>query len=142
MHGASAVVHVEADHVATASRSPVGQDGPLPGDHIGRLTLGGGMQLLYIALSETDPQGLWSNAGSIGNSNCIRNLEYFDTGSALSEGGSALCESVRSALATTGSQFAGEFFMCTQVGGFVAVGIGSNIKRRTRSSKIAVRKCF
>ena len=32
--------------------------------------------------------------------------------------------------------------MCSEVGDFVAVGIGSNTKKRTRSSRVAAAVCF
>ena len=123
-HVAPALVHVEADHVATVQR-------------FGRLTLGGGMQLLYIAHSDTECQELWSCANDIGKSDSIANLEYLD-----GEGDSALCESVCSALSTTGGEFAEQFFICTRVGDFVAVGFGGNKKKRTRSSRVAAAVCF
>ena len=61
------------------------------------MKLGGGTQLLYIAYTDTDSEGLWSNALNIGKSTCIGNLEYFDC-----EGDSVVCERVRAALSTTG----------------------------------------
>ena len=129
---------VQADHVATVPRCPVGQDDILPVDHIGRLQLGGGMQLFYIAHSDTDPEGLWSSALNIGNSNAIVNMEYFDS----QDGDGALCGNVCSALSITKSVFAEHFLMCTKVGDFIAVGLGGNKKSRKRSSRVAAAVCF
>ena len=137
LHGAPAVVHMKVDNVATVPRCPVGQDGVLPVDHIGCMNLGGGTQLLYIAYTDTVSDQLWSHALNIGKSDCIVNLVYVDC-----EVDSVLCQRVRSALSTTGSAFAGGLFMCTEVGDFVAVGIGSNTRKRTRSSRVAAAVCF
>ena len=132
-----AVVPIKADNVATVPRFPVGQDAPLPVGHFGRLTLGGGMQVLYIVHSDKLPQELWRCALDIGSSESMPKLEYFD-----SEGASALCECIWSAVCTPGSAFAGRLFMCTKVGALVAVGFGGNIKERKRSSRVAAAVCF
>ena len=132
------VVHGKADPVATLPRCSVGQDGPLPVDQIGRMTLGSGMQGLYIAHSDTDCQDLWTSALDIGHSKPLHNLVYFDS---EKEKENVLCASVRSALSTTGNQFARHYFMCTKVGDVVAVGFGWNQKKRTRATRIAAAVC-
>ena len=136
-HVDPAVGPMEADHVGTVPRVPVGQDGLLPVGDFGFMTLDDGMQVLYIAHSDTDCNGLWSNALDIGSSYCLSGVEYFD-----SQDGSAICESVRSALFSTGTVFASRFFCCAQVGDFVAVGFGGNKKKRKRSSRVAAAVCF
>ena len=129
LHVAPEVVHGKADPVVTLPRCSVGQDGPLPVDHIGRLTLGSGMQGLYIVYSDTVAEDLWSSASYIGQS---LDLKFFD-----SDEENALCASVRNALSTTGNQLAEDFFMCTIVGDVVAVGFGPNKKKRTKTTRIA-----
>ncbi len=136
-HGSSTVVNMNVDSVATVQFCAVGQDGVLPVDHIGCMKLGGGTQLLCIAYSDTGPEELWVNALNIGQSTCISKLVYFDC-----EEDSVLCDRVRSALSTSGSAFGGHHFMCSEVGDFVAVGIGSNKMKRTRSSRVAAAVCF
>ena len=136
-HGSPAVVHMNVDNVAMVQRCPVGQDGVFPADHIGCIKLGGVTQLLCIAYSDTGPKELWGDALNIGQSTCISKLVYFDC-----EEDSVLCHRVRSALSTSGSAFGGHHFMCSEVGDFVAVGIGSNKIKRTRSSRVAAAVCF
>ncbi len=92
---------VQADHVATVPRCPALVD--------------------HIAHSDTDPEGLWSSALNIGNSNAIVNMEYFDS----QDGDGALCGNV-----------------CTRVGDFIAVGLGGNKKSRKMSSRVAAAVCF
>ena len=138
LHVAPEVVRGKAAPVRTLPRCSVGQDGPLPVDHIGRMTLGSGMQGLYIAHSDTDCQDLWTSALDIGHSKPLHNLVYFDS---EKEKENALCASVRSALSTTGNQFARHYFMCTKVGDVVAVGFGWNQKKRTRATRIAAAVC-
>jgi hypothetical protein len=117
------LVHLKADHVATVQR-------------FGRLTLVGGMQILYVAHSETECQELWTCATVIGMCDSIANLEYLE-----GEGDSDLCETVGSALSAMGGEFAAQHFMCTKVGMFVAVGIGGQKKKRQRTSKVAAAVC-
>ena len=128
---------MNVDNVVMVQRCPVGQDGVLPLDHIGYIKLGGVSQLLCIAHSDTDLEELWVNAVNIGRITCISTVTYFDC-----EEDSILCDRVRSALSTSGSAFGGHHFMCSQVGDFVAVGIGSNKMKRTRSSRVAAAVCF
>ena len=97
------------------------------------------MQLLYIVHSDTEYEGLWTAALLIGGSNCLAKMRYYDS---EGESNNMLCQSVRSALLTTQSQFADEFFQCTQVDNFVAVGFGGNKKNRQRSSRVAAAVCF
>ena len=131
----SPVVPTTAGYVARTPRCPVGQDGPLPVDHIGHMRLSGGRQVLYIAYNGKDSQGLWSTAVNIGNSKCMGSPVYYDS----EEDGGVFCESVRSAM---GSEFAGQFFKCARVGNFTAVGFGGNMQNRIRASRIAAAVCF
>ena len=116
-------------HVVPGARSSVGLDGPRPVDHIGSKTLGSGIQAIYIRHSDRISQELWQNAKSIGANN-LPQLDYFD-----SEVDSPLCDSVR-------PSFAEDFFICSNVGDLVAVGIGENKVKRTRASRIAAAVCF
>ena len=115
---------LEADHVATVQL-------------FGCLTLVGGMQILYVAHSETEWQDLWTCASLIGMCTPIANLEYLE-----GEGDSDLCQTVGAAFSQMGREFAAQHFMCTRVGMFVAVGFGGNTKKRQRTSKVAAAVCY
>ena len=130
-------LHV-APAMAVAPRPPVGQDGPLPVDHFGCMSLGGGMSVLYIAHSDTIPaQGLWPNAMVIGQSESIKNMVYFDC-----KDGGELCDRVCTANLERISSCANDFFMCTEVAHFLAVGLGGNSRKRQRASRIAAAVAF
>ena len=116
-------------HGVPRVRSSVGLDGPPPVDHIGSKTLGSGIQAIYIRHSDRISQELWQNAKSIGANN-LPQLDYFD-----SQVDSPLGDSVR-------PSFAEDFFICSNVGDLVAVGIGENKVKRTRASRIAAAVCF
>ena len=116
-------------HVVPVARSSVGLDGPLPVDQFGAMTLDSGIQAIYIRHSDRISQELWQKAKSIGANN-LPQLDYFD-----SEVDSPLCDSVR-------PSFAEDFFICSNVGDLVAVGIGENKIKRTRASRIAAAVCF
>ena len=136
-YGSLEGVNMNGGNVAMVQRCPVVQDGVLPNDHIGCIKLDCGTQLLCIAYSDTAAEVLWAYALNIGHSPCISDLVYFDC-----EDESALCYRVRSALPTLGAAFEGHHFMYSEVGDFVAVGIGSNMRNRKRSSRVAAAVCF
>ena len=132
-----AVVDTTTGPVGMVPRCPVGQDGPLPVDHIGYMTLTGGMKSIYIAHSGKSNQDLWSNAVIIGKSTCIATQVYFDH-----DESNALCERIRSALSETRGRYKEAFFQCTQVGNVVAVGLGGNKNYRLRASRISAAVCY
>ena len=126
-HVVQEIVHMKANDVW--------QDGALPGNHIGSITLSSGMRGLYIVHCKTNSE-LFSNAKNIVNSGPLKNLKYFDHGEK-----SSICDSVESALATEKNLSEGRCFMYATVINVVAIGIGGNIKDRGRAARIAAAVC-
>ena len=131
---------LSVEHVVTVPRGPVVQDGILPAEHIGSMLLAGGVQVLYIAHSDDkDAAELWTRALEMVNNSRMPDLKYFDS---FDDKGQVMCKSVCAALSTTRGQFADSFFQCAEVGDLIAVGFGSNNKKRKRSGRIAAAVCF